>query len=73
MPEDPKDYLHRVGRTGRNGNTGVAISIVTIRELQLLKMYEKVLNINIVAKDMYEGKIINAKKVSGKLPPNKPK
>lgn len=63
LPENPKDYLHRVGRTGRNGNTGIAISIITSRELPLIKMYEKALKINIVLKDMYKGSIINAKKI----------
>jgi superfamily II DNA/RNA helicase len=61
LPEDAQDYLHRVGRTGRCGNTGVAVSIVTSRELKLLKMYEKVLKVNIKAKDMYKGKIIDAR------------
>lgn len=61
MPEDPKDYLHRVGRTGRNGNQGFAVSIISERELSLIKMYENTFKINISAKDMYEGKIVNAK------------
>ena len=61
MPEDPKYYLHRVGRTGRNGNTGVAISIITSREFPLIRMYEKALKINIAAKDMRMGNIIDAK------------
>ncbi|MDP4117554.1 MAG: DEAD/DEAH box helicase, partial [Bacteroidota bacterium] len=62
MPEDPKDYLHRVGRTGRKGNTGTAVSIVTDRELTLIKKYEKVLKIKIDARDMYKGNIIEARK-----------
>ena len=61
IPEQPKDYLHRVGRTGRQGNTGTAVSIVTERELQLIGSFEKVLKIRIAAKDMYAGNIIDAK------------
>lgn len=61
MPEDPMDYLHRVGRTGRAGNIGSAVSIVTSRELPLIKTYEKVLKINIWAKSAYKGNIIDAK------------
>ena len=28
LPEDPEDYVHRIGRTGRAGNKGVAVSFV---------------------------------------------
>lgn len=41
ISEDPKVYLHRAGRTGRNGNTGTAVSVITSRELPLVGMYEK--------------------------------
>src|SRR5690625_1999260 len=27
LPQDPQDYVHRIGRTARAGNTGVAISL----------------------------------------------
>ncbi len=33
IPEDPRDYLHRSGRTGRVKNKGMAISIVTEKEI----------------------------------------
>jgi len=62
MPEDTEGYLHRVGRTGRNGNAGLAVSIVTERELPLIKMLEKTLKINIVEKEMYKGKLFDVKK-----------
>ena len=29
MPEDPENYVHRIGRTGRMGADGVAIAFVT--------------------------------------------
>jgi ATP-dependent RNA helicase DeaD len=32
MPEDPEVYVHRIGRTGRAGKTGIAISLVAPRE-----------------------------------------
>lgn len=62
IPEQAKDYLHRVGRTGRTGNKGVAISIVTERELQFIEEYEKTLKIRIAPKAMYKGSLVNAKK-----------
>ncbi|MGE4071651.1 MAG: ATP-dependent RNA helicase DbpA [Lysobacterales bacterium] len=33
LPPDPNDYLHRIGRTGRAGRSGLALSLVTPREL----------------------------------------
>lgn len=59
IPKDPKYYLHRAGRTGRAGNTGVAISIVTEQELALIKKYERTFNIDIAHKDIYMGKIVD--------------
>jgi ATP-dependent RNA helicase DeaD len=41
LPEDPAVYLHRIGRTGRIGKTGTAISLVGGRELTTLTSLEK--------------------------------
>jgi ATP-dependent RNA helicase RhlE len=36
VPEQPEDYVHRIGRTGRAGKTGRAITLVTpVEELQM--------------------------------------
>lgn len=40
IPQDPESYVHRVGRTGRAGNTGLAITFVTPREISHLKTIE---------------------------------
>ena len=37
IPEDPEVYVHRIGRTGRAGKEGVAITFITAREMYLLK------------------------------------
>jgi len=66
IPEDVKAYVHRVGRSGRNGNEGIAVSVATKRELQFIKMYEKELNIHIEPKGMYKGAIVEVKKPKGK-------
>ena len=39
----PEDYIHRIGRTGRAGLEGDAISLVAPEELKLLKEIEKLL------------------------------
>jgi ATP-dependent RNA helicase DeaD len=50
IPERVKDYLHRAGRTGRNGMHGEVISLSTERELTFLKKIEKELKIIIKKK-----------------------
>jgi len=61
IPENSKDYLHRVGRTGRMGAKGLALSITEERELELIKSYEKDFNIEILPKDIRMGMIIDVK------------
>lgn len=61
LPSDSKDYLHRVGRTGRAGKSGTAISIVTEKEISLIKKYERDFNIKISIKYMSRGKIFDIK------------
>jgi ATP-dependent RNA helicase DeaD len=58
LPAHSKDYLHRVGRTGRANESGKAISIVTQTELSLIKKYEKEFNININVKEVHLGKLV---------------
>ena len=44
VPTVAKDYVHRIGRTGRAGNSGRAISLVSADEHNLLQDIEKLLN-----------------------------
>ncbi len=43
MPNVSEDYVHRIGRTGRAGASGEAVSLVGIDEIPLLKGIEKLL------------------------------
>lgn len=43
LPNVPEDYVHRIGRTGRAGATGVALSLVSGEERGLLKDIERLL------------------------------
>ncbi|MEO0869343.1 MAG: DEAD/DEAH box helicase [Cyanobacteria bacterium J06642_11] len=43
LPNVPEDYVHRIGRTGRAGNEGQALSLVSNDEQSLLKGIEKLL------------------------------
>lgn len=59
LPSDPREYLHRSGRTGRAGDFGTSISIISPVELSLIKKYKKNLNINIQPKKIVRGKIFD--------------
>ncbi|MEW6584305.1 MAG: DEAD/DEAH box helicase [Nitrospirota bacterium] len=41
IPQDPEGYIHRIGRTGRAGKSGIAITFVTPREYRHLRLIEK--------------------------------
>ncbi|MDS1030712.1 DEAD/DEAH box helicase [Bacillota bacterium LX-D] len=47
LPENEEYYIHRVGRTGRGGKKGTAISLVTEKQKFIIKKYEKKLHIKI--------------------------
>jgi ATP-dependent RNA helicase RhlE len=41
LPEDPENYVHRIGRTARAGAAGVALSLCDIEEVSLLRGIER--------------------------------
>ena len=43
LPHTPEDYIHRIGRTGRAGKQGTAISLVSADEVQYLVDIEKLI------------------------------
>ena len=43
LPNIPETYVHRIGRTGRAGNTGIAISFCDVEERGELKDIIKVI------------------------------
>jgi len=44
LPYIAEDYIHRIGRTGRAGNEGLAISLLSIGEEYLLEEVEAILD-----------------------------
>ena len=44
LPEVPETYVHRIGRTGRAGSEGVAISFCSFEEKPLMKEIEKLIS-----------------------------
>jgi superfamily II DNA/RNA helicase len=52
MPRQPEDYVHRIGRTGRGGATGTAISIVGPQDRMQLSRIEKLLGTHLSVKEI---------------------
>lgn len=48
VPSDSESYVHRIGRTGRAGNTGVALTFITPREFRQLKLIERSIKTKII-------------------------
>jgi len=52
LPHVPEDYIHRIGRTGRAGANGVALSLVCVDERELLADIQKLLRREIQVKEI---------------------
>ena len=48
IPSAPEDYVHRIGRTGRAGASGIAISLVSEEEEKYLSEIEKLIKKSII-------------------------
>ncbi|MGU3500278.1 DEAD/DEAH box helicase [Mycobacterium sp. C31M] len=46
IPEDEQSYVHRIGRTGRAGKTGIAVTLVDWDELSRWSMIDKALGLD---------------------------
>ncbi|MCM2285525.1 MAG: DEAD/DEAH box helicase [Desulfobacula sp.] len=62
MPQVPEDYIHRIGRTGRAGAGGIAISLVSPEERGYLKAIEGLLKEKIPRED------VSGFTIGGKVP-----
>ena len=54
LPNVPEDYVHRIGRTGRAGASGIAVSLVSADETVFLRDIEKLIGFKI-PKDIMDG------------------
>ena len=52
MPDRPEDYVHRIGRTARAGETGIAISLLSHDELEPLRQIERVVGTVMETRDV---------------------
>jgi ATP-dependent RNA helicase RhlE len=74
LPNVPEDYVHRIGRTGRAGTTGSALSLVDDEELSYLRDIEKLIKRSIVRVEIEPGFVPPAKAdlMSEERPPRPP-
>ena len=59
LPEEPEDYVHRIGRTGRAGKTGTSISFACEDDAMLLEPIEALLGMKLPC-TMPEPELLNA-------------
>ena len=64
LPFDSESYVHRIGRTGRAGKEGVAVSIVTPHEFRMLQKIEKSIGTRLEGKSVPNISSVKEKKVS---------
>lgn len=63
LPHDGESYVHRIGRTGRAGRTGVAYIFLTPQQQRKLRLIEKVTKQPIEVVDIPKARQINIKRV----------
>ena len=71
LPNIPEDYVHRIGRTGRAGQNGVALSLVCIDEQEFLLKIQKLLKQKITVKKIDGFQMETAAKSPVKKTPGK--
>ena len=52
IPQDPESYVHRIGRTGRAGKTGIAITFITPSEFRKFSFFQKATNTVVARMDV---------------------
>lgn len=58
LPEDPENYVHRIGRTARAGNTGTAISFSCERYVYSLPAIEKYIGMKIPSGEVLDEMLV---------------
>ena len=66
MPQVPEDYVHRIGRTGRAGASGLAVSLVCEDDRDQLRAIERLIKRRITRMEFDPGSLPVAQAVAGK-------
>ena len=70
MPQQAEDYIHRIGRTGRAGSTGVAVSLVSSEDVEMFQNIERHLKkqIETVTLEDFDSEKLDLHAASGTYP-----
>lgn len=71
LPNVPEDYVHRIGRTGRAGSDGVALSLVAEDEMIYLRSIERLVKQKLTVLELPEFKVKGARPHQQKPQPAK--
>jgi ATP-dependent RNA helicase DeaD len=69
LPREPDIYVHRIGRTGRSGKTGIAMSLVTRSHFHLLQKIERATRSKFKEGTIPSRRLIGMKKINQMLAP----
>jgi len=72
LPSEPETYIHRIGRTGRAGSTGIALSFCDREEMVLLRDIQKLLGKNVAVVKDHPFQMAGVFKDAQKKSPKKP-
>jgi len=68
MPKDPSLYIHRIGRTGRADKTGIALSFITEKEMDMQEQVEELMAKKIDMLDLPEDVEISDELTTDEIP-----
>ncbi|WNR43985.1 DEAD/DEAH box helicase [Paenibacillus roseipurpureus] len=57
VPQDAESYIHRIGRTGRAGESGVAVTFVTPRDMQAIELIERGIKMSLRSPDQQQRRV----------------
>lgn len=71
LPNEPEAYVHRIGRTGRAGADGMAVSFCAEDEIDFLREIEKIIKNSIprLTDHAWHSEALNEKHIRGFRPP----
>ena len=56
VPFVPEDYVHRIGRTGRAGSSGLALMLVTDKDKKSFDAIRKLTRVNLIPQELSLGR-----------------